>query len=131
MIARTRVPFLAALVWLAVAGGCASSGSGSQSQGDPNRISATELEENGTMDLLTLIQRVRPRWLQARGSMGFGGAMPPALFLDGIRDMGGLGTLRSVRVLEVESVEYMNAADATTRYGTDMAGGAILVVRKR
>ena len=46
--------------------------------------------------------------------------------VDGQR-RGGIDFLRSIRVAQVRQVRYLSAADATTRLGTGMAGGAILV----
>jgi hypothetical protein len=50
--------------------------------------------------------------------------------VDGIR-FGTAESLQRVRVIEVEFVRYLNARDATTRYGTGHAGGVIAVTTKR
>jgi hypothetical protein len=39
--------------------------------------------------------------------------------------------LRSIRAGDVEEARFLNARDATTRYGTDMTAGAIEVVTRR
>jgi hypothetical protein len=36
-----------------------------------------------------------------------------------------------MRATDVEELRYLNARDATTMYGTDMAAGAIQVITKR
>ena len=54
----------------------------------------------------------------------------PAVFIDDIRQPGGVDVLRSTRVTDLLEVRYMNARDATTRYGTDMISGAILIRRR-
>ena len=40
---------------------------------------------------------------------------------------GDLRDLRRLNTVEVTSIEYMSASDATTRFGTGYAGGAIVV----
>ncbi|MDH5588991.1 MAG: hypothetical protein OEZ65_08885 [Gemmatimonadota bacterium] len=126
------IPVVFTLVLLAA--GCASSGQqgGRTSSGSGNVITAEELEGVGSLDLLTAIQRLRPRWLQSRGSASFSGdAALPRVILDGVPQNSGLDVLRTVRAVETQELRYMSASDATTRYGTDMVGGAILVIRKR
>ena len=132
MTLRTPALRLAAAAFLLTASwGCASGGTGGTDRPDADRISATELAADEERDLLTLIQRLRPRWLQTRGSDTFSGQVGAAVIIDGMQQQAGLGALRQIRAVEVESVEYMNARDATTRYGMNMAGGAILVTMKR
>ena len=82
------------------------------------------------LDLLTVIQSQRPRWLRTRDRT-FASATTVAVMMDGMRAPGGAGALRSIRAAEVEEAYFLSPADATTRFGTDMAGGAIVVVRRR
>lgn len=128
---RTPVRLVAAVFLMTAAWACASGGGGGADRPDADRISAAELEADQERDVLTLIQRLRPRWLQTRGSDTFSGQVGAAVIIDGMQQPSGLGALRQIRAVEVESVEYMNARDATTRYGMNMAGGAILVTMKR
>lgn len=124
-------PILALCLALLLGGAaaCASAGSAS-SMSDPNKITAAELEASDQLDILTVIQRIRPRWLQARGSATFGGQVGATVLVNDMQQ-GGTGVLRNIRVVDVLEVEYLSASDATTRYGTNMAGGAILVTLKR
>ena len=46
--------------------------------------------------------------------------------MDGSR-RGSSADLSSMMAPEIEQMEYMSASDATNRYGTGHAGGAILV----
>ncbi|MEQ9401285.1 MAG: hypothetical protein RJQ04_19115 [Longimicrobiales bacterium] len=125
------VRLFAAVFLMTAAWACASGGSGGADRPDADRISAAELEADQERDVLTLIQRLRPRWLQTRGSDTFSGQVGAAVIIDGMQQQSGLGALRQIRAVEVESIEFMNARDATTRYGMNMAGGAILVTMKR
>ena len=126
-----RTPMVFTLLVFAAA--CASSGGGEgrTTSGATNVITAEELDAVGNLDLLAAVQRLRPRWLQSRGSATFGGPTSARVILDGVPQNGGLDVLRSIRATDAEELRYMSANDATTRYGTDMVGGAILVIRKR
>lgn len=117
---RNTVVFAVALaIGLA---GCASTGGGSSrpAGSSPNRIVQAELEPLGQISPLRAIERLRPRWLQTRaGDM-------PVLHIDGAR-RSSLRDLESYQLSDIERMEYMSASDATTRFGTGYAGGAILV----
>jgi hypothetical protein len=43
---------------------------------------------------------------------------------------GGLDFLQTIRVEMVEQMEYLDASDATTRFGTGHGGGAIVVLTR-
>ena len=126
-----RLP-LAGLALCVALGACASGGG---SSGPPRSSSAIltgeELQVDAAMDLYTVIQRRRPQWLQNRAPSTAQGRQMITIILDGVRQQGGPELLRSIRASDVDSARYMNARDATTRYGTDMTAGAIVVATKR
>lgn len=104
---------------------CASSGStDGVRRGGPNRILRSELETVSQGSLWDAISRLRPRWLQNRGQ-GL-----PEVLLDGSRQ-GGVEFLRQLQINDVESAEFVNARDATTRWGTGYPAGAIMVTTRR
>lgn len=122
-ISRTTLVFALALAF-GVAG-CASSGSSSRPAGSSStRIVRAELSALPDMDAFLAIERLRPRWLQSRA----GDVVQ--LYIDGSRRTN-VRDLQSMRIAEVEQMEYMSASDATTRYGTGHAGGAILLTTRR
>ena len=45
--------------------------------------------------------------------------------------MGGIETLGTIPIADIQEIEYLNAADATTGFGTSYVSGAILVKTKR
>jgi hypothetical protein len=90
-----------------------------------------ELQADAAVDLFTLIQRRRPQWLQNRAPSTAQGRQQISVVLDGVRQQGSVEILRSMRAGDVEEVRFLNARDATTRYGTDMTAGAIEVVTRR
>jgi len=122
---KSRIPVLFALALAFGLAGCASAGSSSRPAGSTStRIVRAELAELPEMDALQAIERLRPRWLQSRAGD------PVQLYVDGSR-RGNVRDLQSIRVNEVEQMEYMSASDATTRYGTGHAGGAVLIRSRR
>ena len=104
---------------------CASGGGSSGPRRDPNLLTLEELTEYGTLTAADAVRRLRPRWLTGRG-----GGNQPQLVLDGAR-MGDAATaLQSMNVSDIQEMRYLNAADATMRYGTNYPGGAIVVTRR-
>ncbi len=120
----------AAMVFTASA--CASGGSSDSSSTSRDRdlITQQELEEVGRGFMYDAIQRLRPRWLDNRRS-GIGGAQEgPRIYLDG-QYWGDVDQLRTFDITGVIEVRYLNANDATTRFGTGHLAGAILIVTRR
>lgn len=128
---RSASHVLSALALLVALGACASgSGGGGTPRSSSTRLVAADFENDVTFDAYTIIQRYRPRWLQIRGSTTVNGRVEIAVIIDGTRQQGGVEILRSLRGTDVDEIRYLNARDATTRYGTDMTAGAIEVITK-
>jgi hypothetical protein len=122
---RTAV-FSAALALVAAA--CASGGAGGTGgspRGTSTKIVQEELTNLNQLSALAAIQRLRPNWLRTRTGA------PPQVHVDGNFQMGGVETLRTIPIADIQEIEYLNAADATTRFGTNYVSGAILVKTKR
>ena len=79
-----------------------------------------------------LIQRLRPAWLLPRGqnSLTDPAASYPIVYFDAIRH-GTLVTLHLIPTSEIQRVEFIGSADATTRWGTGHPAGVINVVTGR
>ena len=123
-----RIVFLAAALALG-ATACASGGGGAArpAGATSNRIVLEEIQDLSQMTGLQAIERLRPRWLQARAGTG---GEPPVLYVDGSR-RSSINDLQSMRTSDLEQMEYMSASDATTRFGTGHGGGAIMVTTRR
>ena len=74
------------------------------------------------------VARLRPEWLHRRGQMSIRDPSAGAVvvYLDGLRE-GGANALEGIAAETVLAMEYLNGSEATTRFGTGHAGGAILV----
>jgi len=119
-------------------GACASGSSGStqagapsptRSRANPNVISAEDLAKVDVSDALQAIQRLRPQFLQTRGATSFQNPSELVVYVDGSR-LGNVSTLRDIPANEVKEIRYLSATEATQRYGTGHASGAIVVTRK-
>lgn len=134
----------AAVALLILLAGCAGAGSGNRgSPGDRSRrfdvIERAELARVLRYDALEAIRQLRPRWLRGRGRfISFVGSTgQPTVergegrvraYVDGIaRD---LKLLDMLETEDVASMRFLNASDATTRFGIGHAGGAILVTTR-
>ncbi len=130
---RTHRSRRAAIVALALAMGLAACGGGGAGGGSssaripgasPDRIVRAELDPLGQIDAYRAIERLRPRWLRSRT----GGQ--PMFYVDGAR-RGTLRDMRSFAISQIGQIEYLNAADASQRFGTGHQSGAILVTTRR
>ena len=102
-------------------------------RGSSNVIVEAELASSGAANALEAIQRLRPAMLRSRGGSQVSdgsGTEQIMVYVDGI-GTGGLQSLTSVAVLNVKEIRYISATDATTRFGTNHAMGAILVSTRK
>lgn len=124
---RAPIMALALAMGLAACGGGGAGGSSSSARipgATPDRIVRAELDALGQIDSYRAIERLRPRWLRSRS----GGE--PTFYVDGGR-RGGLSDMRSFSISQIGQIEYLNAADASQRFGTGNGAGAILVTTRR
>lgn len=97
-----------------------------------NLITADEIVRSNATNALEAIERNRPAFLRTRGAMSIQNPNPPTpiIYVDGMR-FGPVNTLSQVPALTIATIEYLNAIDASQRFGLGHEGGAILVVTKR
>jgi hypothetical protein len=120
-----RLIFASFALTIALAGCASSGGGGGSSRSSPSRLTMEDFTPDmQSLNLLTVIQRLRPAWLRARGNS------VAVVYVDGNR-RGGTNELNTIRIDEVQRVERMSGPDATMRFGTNNDGGAILVTLRR
>lgn len=113
---------------------CSGGGGSSQAtttprpvRGSSDLITEAEINAGVYQNALEIVQNLRPNMMRPRAGAG---AQPVRLYLDDVRmnDLSGLATVPANRVKEIR---FINARDATTRWGTDHDSGVILVTTKR
>ena len=109
--------------------GCASSG-GSGSSSSSGALTRVDLLETNDAYLYQAIERLRPRWLRARGTNFSGQSLVAQVFLNG-SPRGEICVLRQIPVQDVSEVSFLSAIDAATRYGTLAGTGGVILVRTR
>lgn len=85
-----------------------------------NVILREEFENTTVLTAYEIIRNIRPQWLRTRGV-----PTPIAVYINEIQD-----TLDSLRFLQTENIakmEYLNANQASARYGIGHGNGAILI----
>jgi len=130
---RSRAILLIAAGCVFAFSACASSGSGTgAARGSRDVITLEELATVDRGSVYDAVARLRPRWLQSRGAGSVTSPTRelPRAYVDG-QSVGDVGALRNVDLRDAQEVRYMNAGDATTRYGTNHTAGAILVTTRR
>ena len=115
----------------ASAPGAVSNADASMPRGSRNLLTADELMRTGAVNAYMAVQKARPAWLLTRpkGSLG-GGYEQLVVYVDGNR-YGAASSLEQFAVTAIKEIRYLDANDATTRFGTGHGGGAVLVTLAR
>jgi hypothetical protein len=111
---------------------------GVSSDSDPSRSGAGSSRNSITrsqIDLLpdgtafTVVEQLRPHWLTARTQATPWNPEPAyaMVFMDHLR-WGSIYTLDRISTTQIDRIEYLNATDATIRYGLGYLGGIIRVI---
>lgn len=128
---RSRVTY-AGLLLLAINGGCAGSAlEGPTRRGGLGPLTSADLSDPSFGTLYDTIASLRPQWLRRRGSATASNPNPvPRVHVDDVL-RGGFEELYNLRTQDVEWVELFSPVDATIRWGTGHASGAIYVRTRR
>ena len=116
-INRSGLAYFALFVLLATACYPARAGTGGADR-NPYLITSEELENVPADDAYEVIQLLRPAWFTQRSGR------TPQVFVNG-SPRGGLGELRTFRREMLTELRYIDATDATTRWGTGYMAGVI------
>lgn len=78
---------------------------------------------------LDAVRAMRPQWLRKRGLGSISRPEMVKVYINGML-RGGPQALREVNSDSIRSIQYLSASDATQRFGTDHASGAIIVLTR-
>jgi len=126
---RAGALFLAVAILASVSAGCAATGTNARASGGGiNFLTGDRIRETSAENLYTAIRQLRPNWLSTRSqsSLMFQGSNRPIVYVNGVQH-GDLRTMNSMHVNDVARVQFIGAANATTRWGTGHTGGVISV----
>ncbi|HJQ21635.1 MAG TPA: hypothetical protein VJ867_14905 [Gemmatimonadaceae bacterium] len=123
-----RVHFANAL-WVVALIACASSGTtaGAAPRRSSMTITGDEMVAAGVSNVYDAIQRLRPQWLTSSRMRGAGTSDELQVYID-MNRYGALESLRQLPIGGIAEARYLNAAEATNRYGTGHSGGVILIM---
>ena len=136
-----RVVFAAAVaLWTAACGptgGGGSVGGGTRlAPRSQELIPQAEIAANASeaSNALQIIEKLRPQMLRTRGTSSptdpTGETNRPKVYVDNVA-YGELSTLTNLNASQIREIRFINARDATTRWGTGHDSGVILVTTKR
>ena len=110
-------------------GGASTTTSSRPVRGSADLITEAEINAGVYQNALEIIQNLRPNMARPRAMAATAAPVPVVPYMDGVRlqDLSALATIPASRVKEIR---YINANDATTRYGTGHSSGVILVTTK-
>ena len=119
---------LAGSLWLA---GCVVPGEGARPStgGGMGDITREELDRDSYGDALRAIQRLRRTWLRQGAITAYHSNNLPVVYVNGVRMP--FAELSGISDDYVERISLLSPIDATTRFGTDHASGAIMIVTRR
>lgn len=114
-----------------------------QARTDQNRIAQAEIEASSASNAFELVRGLRPGWLRTRGIRSLRAdttrraeaftSLPRQgdiwVYVDGVR-LGNQDSLRQVSTDEIIALQFLDAPQATTRFGTGHTHGAILITRR-
>lgn len=126
---ETPAGFVLALgVVVAAAAACSTTARTGGPSPSRQTLLADEIQSVAATTAYEAVSRLRPEWLRRRGQISIQdpSAGEVVVYLDGVR-YGGPRSLGGIRAEIVQQMEYLDASDATTRFGTGHGGGAILV----
>lgn len=103
----------------------ATQGSGSQS--DRNLLTSEEIQQASEYEsAYEIVRNLRPQWLRKRGRQSIYNEGTIVVYLDDMKH-GSPEALREISAESVRSIQFLDAAQASNRYGMDHTHGAILV----
>ncbi len=100
------------------------------SRGGTRLIVRAQLEQLAGLSAWQAVETLNPRWLRSRSvSVNYGPSYARVVVDGTVRRV--LADLYRMSTNNIETMRYLSASDATTKYGTGNAGGVIEVTLRR
>jgi len=119
---------LAVLVFIILAGACATTGGagGSSTDGDRYLLTTAQIDASGLPNAYELVSRLRRAWL--RNDPVTGG--PVTVYMDD-REIGGAEKLREIPAVTIAELRLVRNEEAIMRWSPSIKGSVIVVVPRR
>lgn len=115
-----------ALAILPVALASCASGGSRESSSLRDTITYEDVQDLSVSSAYEAIRRLRPRWLLSRGT----GAGEVVVFLNE-RRLGPVSALEGIQTSSIVTMTFIDARDATIRFGSGHSGGIISVITRK
>jgi ABC-type phosphate transport system substrate-binding protein len=114
-----------------VAGCAAATTQGTSGRGNGTQLTQSELAAANADNLYEAIAKLHPEWLSSRGATSVTDSSPTGvdIYMNGTF-LGKADYMRDVRLLDVGSVRYWDAGQASARFGMGHPRGVIEIIRK-
>jgi hypothetical protein len=100
---------------------------GGRARGDSSVITEQEIVRGNARTAYQTIERLRPHFLSVSRAQGSTGER--VVYVDGVR-LGTVAVLHQIPSASIREVRYLDAREATIRFGTGHSAGAIVVATK-
>ncbi len=136
---RKPVPALLFIIFSFVLASCASANGGHRdgaatpsATGDQSLITRNDLDRFPSSTAYEIVHRLRPQWLTARGQgvLRYGATPPAVTVYLGNSELGGVEELQNFTGAQLASIEHLDAAHATMRFGAGNMSGAIVLTQR-
>jgi hypothetical protein len=117
-----------ALAFVATSASCATLQQPQMPRGHRELLTPTEYLDSDCISAFDAVKRLRPQWLWARGPAGLSAPGPdyPQVVVDDIR-VGDPSELRWIPLSGIQEMRFLDAGEATVRYGLGFTSGAIVI----
>ena len=122
-----RAMLVAALALLVVA--CSSTPRQRSTSRQQRVITIAEIDAVRYTNAFEVVEALRPQWLRTRGRTSFRAQESVKVYLDDSL-LGDPLQLRQITTRSISSIRFMDANEATTRWGLDHGHGAIIVLTR-
>ena len=125
---RPHFHALAATVALVMA--CSSSPRTRPTAVDQRVIKSAEIAESRYNNVYEMVEATRPQWLRPRGRTSFNTRESVKVYLDGSL-LGEPEQLKNITARSIAEIRWLDANEATLRWGLDHGHGAIVLSTRR
>ena len=115
---------------LAVVTACSSSPLTRPTPADQRLIKSDELAAARYNNVFEMVEATRPQWLRPRGRTSFNTRESVKVYLDGSL-LGEPEQLKNITTRSVAEIRWLDANEATLRWGLDHGHGAIVLSTRR